>query len=83
MGTSDSSAEGGAGMYKAGYRDGWEAATNFIAMCIHALMKQLPLYVDAYEPAIDDADKHVVTLERWREDASAAHTAPPVPVRSV
>lgn len=66
-------------MYKAGYRDGWEAATNFIAMCIHALMRQLPLCTDAYEPAIDDADKHVVMLERWRDDESVAHTEPPAP----
>ncbi|HEX8036495.1 MAG TPA: hypothetical protein VF510_21740 [Ktedonobacterales bacterium] len=83
MGTSDSSAEAGAGTYKAGYRDGWEAATNFIATCIHALMRQLPLYADAYEPAIDDADRHVVTLEHWRDDANDAHTTPPTPVRSV
>lgn len=75
-------------MYKQGFRDGWEAATNFLATYLQELLEPafalaVGAVAGAYEPAIDDADRHVVTLEHWRDDADAAHTAPPPPVRSV
>lgn len=74
--------------YKQGYRDGWEAATNFLATYIQDLLEP-PLTLancavaGAYEPAIDDADRHVLTLECWRDDVDDAHSTPPPPVRSM
>lgn len=78
-----SGAHMGPNIYKQGYRDGWEAATNFIATYIQQLLKLSGVHSDICEPAIDDADRHVLTLEHWRDDAEAAHTTPPAPARSV
>lgn len=78
-----SGAHMGPNLYKQGFRDGWEAATNFLATYIQELLEPSLALAGAYEPAIDDADRHVVTLEHWRDDADAAHITPPTPVRSV
>lgn len=80
--------------YKEGVCYGWEAANNFMAAYMQELMKAFFAYpshpaligltcMALLEYVIDDMDRHLFKLERWRDDKDASNETPPTPSRSI